>query len=39
LVEAVLVDEVRPAIEYLEGASRATAAELRQRFEDERRGR
>ena len=39
VVEAVLVDEVRPAIEYLEAASRVTAEELRERFEDERRGR
>jgi len=39
VVEAVLVDEVRPAIEYLEAASRVTAEELRERFEDERKGR
>ncbi len=40
LIEAVLVDEVRPAIEYLEAASRVTAAELRERFaEDDRSGR
>jgi hypothetical protein len=39
VIESVLVDEVRPAIEYLEAASRVTAEELRQRFEDERRGR
>jgi hypothetical protein len=32
-IEAVLVDEVRPAIEYLEAASRVTAEELRERFE------
>ena len=38
-IEAVLVDEIRPAIEYLEAASRVTAEELRQRFEDERKGR
>ena len=39
-IEAVLVDEVRPAIEYLEAASRVTAEELRERFaEDQRRGR
>ena len=37
-IEAVLVDEIRPAIEYLEAASRVTAEELRERFEDERRG-
>jgi len=36
VIESVLVDEVRPAIEYLEAASRVTAEELRQRFEDER---
>jgi hypothetical protein len=39
VIEAVLVDEVRPAIEYLEAASRVTAEELRERWEDERRGR
>ena len=39
VVEAVLVDEIRPAIEYLEAASRVTGQELRERFEDERRGR
>jgi len=39
VIETVLVDEIRPAIEYLEAASRVTAEELRQRFEDERRGR
>jgi len=39
VIESVLVDEVRPAIEYLEAASRVTAEELRQRFEDESRGR
>jgi len=33
VVEAVLVDEIRPAIEYLEAASRVTAEELRERFE------
>jgi hypothetical protein len=32
-IEAVLVDEVRPAIEYLEAGSRVTAEELRERFE------
>ena len=32
-VECVLVDEIRPAIEYLEAASRVTAEELRERFE------
>jgi len=32
-IEAVLVDEIRPAIEYLEAASRVTAEELRERFE------
>jgi len=40
LIEGVLADEIRPAIEYLEAASRVTAAELRERFaEDERSGR
>jgi len=35
-IEALLVDEIRPAIEYLEAASRVTAAELVERFaEDE----
>ena len=38
-IESVLVDEIRPAMEYLEAASRVTAEELRARFEDERRGR
>lgn len=38
VVESVLVDEVRPAIEYLGAASRVTAEELRERFEDERKG-
>jgi hypothetical protein len=33
LIEVVLVDEILPAIQYLEAASRATAAELRERFE------
>ena len=37
VVEAVLVDEIRPAIEYLEAASRVTAEELRERFERDRR--
>jgi hypothetical protein len=31
-VECVLMDEIRPAIEYLEAASRVTAEELRERF-------
>ena len=39
VIEAVLVDEIQPAIEYLEAASRVTADELRERFEDERKGR
>jgi hypothetical protein len=39
VIEAVLVDEVRPAIEYLEAASRVTAGELHERFEGERKGR
>jgi hypothetical protein len=30
VIEAVLVDEIRPAIEYLEAASRMTAEELRE---------
>ena len=38
-IESVLVDEIRPAIEYLEAAARVTAEELRERFEDERKGR
>jgi hypothetical protein len=38
-IETVLVDEIRPALEYLEAVSRVTGEELRQRFEDERRGR
>jgi hypothetical protein len=37
-IEAVLVDEIRPAIEYLEAASRVTADELRERFERDRGG-
>jgi len=39
VIEAVLADEVRPAIEYLEAASRVTAEELRERFENKRKGR
>ena len=39
VIEAVLVDEIQPAIEYLEAASRVTADELRERFENERRRR
>jgi hypothetical protein len=39
VIESVLVSEVRPAIEYLEAASRVTAEELRERWEDERKGR
>jgi hypothetical protein len=38
LIEAVLVDEIRPAIEYLEAAARVTAEELRERFERDRGG-
>ena len=34
-IEAVLVDEIRPAIEYLEAASRVTPAELRDRHREE----
>jgi hypothetical protein len=37
-IEAVLVDEIRPAIECLEAASRVTADELRERFERDRGG-
>jgi hypothetical protein len=37
VIEAILVDEVRPAVEYLEAASRVTAEELRERFDAERR--
>jgi hypothetical protein len=36
-IEALLLDEIRPAIEYLEAASRVTAEELRERFERDRR--
>ena len=36
-VECVLVDEIRPAIDYLEAASRVTAEKLRERFERDRR--
>jgi hypothetical protein len=35
-IEGVLVDFLRPTIEYVEAASRVTAEELRERFEDER---
>ena len=38
LIEGVLVDEIRPTIEYLEAASRVTAEELRERFERDRGG-
>jgi len=39
-IEGVLVDFLRPTIEYIEGASRVTADELRERLEeDERSGR
>ena len=34
-VECVLVDEIRPAIEYLEAVSRVTAEELRERHREE----
>jgi hypothetical protein len=37
-IEAVLVDEIRPAIEYLEAALRVTDVELRERFERDRGG-
>jgi hypothetical protein len=33
VIESVLVDEIRPAIEYLEAASRVTAEDLREQFE------
>jgi hypothetical protein len=36
VIEAVLMDEIRPAIEYLEAASRVTAEELSERFEGDR---
>jgi hypothetical protein len=38
-IECVLTDHLRTAVEYVEGASRATTEELRERFEDERKGR
>ena len=38
VIESVLVDEIRPAIEYLEAASRVTAEELRERWERDRGG-
>ena len=34
-IEAVLVDEIRPAIEYLEAASRVTAEELREQHREQ----
>jgi hypothetical protein len=36
LIEAVLADEILPAIKYLEAASRVTAEELSERFEGDR---
>ena len=39
LIEAVLADEILPAIKYLEAASRVTEAELREGFDDERKER
>ena len=36
VIESVLVDEVRPAIEYLEAASRVTAEELSERSRQDR---
>jgi hypothetical protein len=33
VIEAVLMDELRPAVEYLEAVSRVTAEELLERFE------
>lgn len=33
VIEAVLVDELRPAIAYFEAAAQVTDAELRERFE------
>ena len=39
-IECVLADHLRTVVQYVEGASRVTAAELRERFaEDERSGR
>jgi hypothetical protein len=35
-IECVVGDEIRPAIEYLEGAARVTAEELRRRFDRDR---
>jgi hypothetical protein len=35
VIEAVLVDEVRPAIEYLEAASRVTAEDLREQHREQ----
>jgi hypothetical protein len=38
LIEAVLADEILPAIKYLEAASQVTETELRERFERDRGG-
>jgi hypothetical protein len=32
MIQCVVADEIRPAIEYLEGAARVTDGELRRRF-------
>ena len=37
-IECVVADQLRPAIEYLEAASRVTADGLRERFERDRGG-
>jgi hypothetical protein len=37
-IECVLADHLRTVVQYVEAASRVTAEELRERFEDERRG-
>lgn len=34
MIQCVVADEIRPAIEYLEGAARVTADELVRRFGD-----
>lgn len=37
MVEGVLADEIRPAVEHLEWAARVSAEELRVRWEENRR--
>lgn len=37
-IECVLADHLRAVIEYVEGAARVTAEELRERFDDEKEG-